>query len=178
MEVFSGPFCDTTGLSSFSDVAALMVFDHQMYMTNLITRTGWEVRAAEYDGRNGRSVDLPSLVRETAQEFVDYLLFVDEAPLLAPIRSSLNEEGSRFAKKFAFHGPHDREGRSLRDLDLQTRLLRYPRSYMIYSDPSTRSPHPQEARSTRGCGRCSQAKLRTRSMPASALPIGERSSRF
>jgi hypothetical protein len=30
-------------------------------------------------------------------------------------------------------GPRDRRGRSLRDLDLTTRLLRYPCSYMIYS---------------------------------------------
>lgn len=31
-------------------------------------------------------------------------------------------------------GPRDRIGRSLRDLDLQERLLRYPFSYMIYSE--------------------------------------------
>jgi hypothetical protein len=30
-------------------------------------------------------------------------------------------------------GPRDHQGRSLRDLDLTHRLLRYPCSYMIYS---------------------------------------------
>jgi hypothetical protein len=49
-----------------SDVAALMVFDHQMHMANLITRIGWDARA-----------DVGRLEDE-AREFVDYLLFVDE----------------------------------------------------------------------------------------------------
>ena len=34
---------------------------------------------------------------------------------------------------FAAQGPADSQGRSLRQLDLQHRLLRYPCSYMIYS---------------------------------------------
>src|SRR5262249_31358655 len=32
-------------LYPYSDVGALMVFDHQMHMMNLITRVGWEARA-------------------------------------------------------------------------------------------------------------------------------------
>jgi len=106
-------------LSPYSDVAALMVFNHQMHMQNLITRTGWETRAAPEDR---------TLLHESAEEFVDYLLFVDEAALPAPI-----SQRSIFAPKFSAQGPRDRKGRSLRDLDLRTRLLRYPCSYMIYS---------------------------------------------
>ena len=98
-----------------SDMAALMVFDHQMHMANLITRIGWETRA----GMGG--------LAESAQEFVDYLLFVDEAP----IRGNLM---GRFAASFGKNVPRDSKGRSLYDLDLQRRLLRYPCSYMIYSD--------------------------------------------
>ncbi len=37
-----------------------------------------------------------------------------------------------FAETFAALGPRDSKGRSLRQLDLQHRLLRYPCSYMIY----------------------------------------------
>ena len=107
-------------LSSYSDVAALMVFSHQMHMQNLITRLGWETLAAP-------TPDSAAL-HEAAEEFVDYLLFIDEASFLAPI-----SRDSPFAAKFAAQGPRDRKGRSLRDLDLKTRLLRYPCSYMIYS---------------------------------------------
>src|ERR1700716_213653 len=38
-------------VSAHSDIAALMVFQHQVHMTNLITRIGWEARLAAYDQR-------------------------------------------------------------------------------------------------------------------------------
>jgi hypothetical protein len=113
-------------LSAHSDIAALLVFDHQMYMTNLITRVGWEVRCALYDKLASRA--FADLLRESANEIVDYLLFIDEAPLPGPVHGT-----SGFAEKFAAQGPFDSRSRSLRQLDLQKRLLRYPCSYMIYT---------------------------------------------
>lgn len=111
-------------LSPYSDAAALLVFDHQMHMMNLITRFAWEVRAAEAD----HSPDLERLLREGARELADYLLFVDEAPLPGKVGGE-----SGFAAKFAAGGPRDSQGRSLRDLDLETRIFKYPCSYMIYT---------------------------------------------
>lgn len=111
-------------LAPYSDVAALMVFAHQARMMNLMTRVGWEVRVAEADHRP----DLEALLRTSAAELVDYLLFVDEAPLPGALRGT-----SGFSERFAALGPRDGRGRSLRQLDLQTRLLRYPCSYMIYA---------------------------------------------
>ena len=67
-------------------------------------------------------------VIDAAREVVDYLLFVDEAPFADAIHGS-----TRFAEKFTAQGPRDRRGRSLRDLDLKRRLMRYPCSYLIYS---------------------------------------------
>jgi len=110
------PSFDTHGyLSPQSDLVALMVFEHQSHMTNLITRLGWETR-------------MGVLTPETVAEFVDYLLFVDEPPLAAAITGA-----SGFAGRFQADGPSDRRGRSLRQLDLERRLFRYPCSYMIYS---------------------------------------------
>ncbi len=40
---------------------------------------------------------------------------------------------STFTETFPKRGPRDKQGRSLRDFDLKTRLFRYPLSYMIYS---------------------------------------------
>ena len=112
-------------VSAHSDIAALMVFGHQGHMTNLITRLGWEARIATYEHRG----DLASgPLRETVNELVDYLLFVDEEPLTAAIKGTAG-----FAEKFAAQGPADSRGRSLRQLDLERRLLRYPCSYMVYS---------------------------------------------
>jgi hypothetical protein len=120
-------------LSPYSDVGALMVFDHQMYMMNLITRVGWEARAAQYDAAHGIRVDIDRILRDSAEELVDYLLFLDEPPLPKPIQSAAALRASPFGKVFTEQGPFDKSGRSLRELDLQSRLLRYPCSYMIYS---------------------------------------------
>ena len=108
-----------------SDVVALLVLAHQAMMTNHMTRLGWEARVAEAKP----SEDARARVREAAQDFVDYLLFIDEEPLRAPVRGT-----SGFAEKFSALGPRDSKGRSLHALDLQTRLLKYPCSYMIYTE--------------------------------------------
>ena len=63
-----------------------------------------------------------------ASELVDYMLFVDEPPLPAPIGGR-----SDFAQRMSAQGPRDRRGRSLRQLDLTRRLMKYPCSYLIYS---------------------------------------------
>ena len=136
---------DTTGyLSTHSDIVALAVFEHQMHLMNLLTRIGWEARVADYakglasappDQRSDVQADLPIPLDDAARELVDYMLFVDEAPLPAPIKGS-----SGFAERFEARGPRDRRGRSLRALDLKTRLVRYRCSYMIYTEAFDRLP--------------------------------------
>lgn len=117
-----GVFDANAYLSPHSDVAALLVLNHQVEVTNLLTRLGWEARIAAHDG-------VPATrVAGIARELVDYLFFVDEAPLPGVVRGA-----SGFAERFSAQGPRDQKGRSLRDLDLKHRLLRYPCSYMIYS---------------------------------------------
>jgi hypothetical protein len=119
----SGKF-DTTGyLSPYSDVTALLVLNHQVHMTNLLTRLGWEARIAAHQG-----APVETRVRETARELVDYLLFIDEAPLPGSVSGA-----SGFADQFAAGGPRDKKGRSLRQLDLERRLFQYPCSYMVYT---------------------------------------------
>ena len=124
---------DTKGyLSPHSDLVALLAIEHQATMLNLITRIGWEARIGRQE--SGRSIE------EAAEELVDYLLFVDEAPLPGPIAGT-----TAFAATFEAQGPRDRRGRSLRDLDLQGRLLKYPCSYLIYSAPFDGMPAAAKA---------------------------------
>jgi hypothetical protein len=110
---------------SSSDIVALMVFDHQGRAMNLLTRLGWETRLAAAEGEPDFS---RGVLAEAMQATVDYLLFVDEARLPAPAAGV-----SPFVRVFAEAGRRDRAGRSLRDLDLQTRLFKYRCSYMIDS---------------------------------------------
>ena len=63
-----------------------------------------------------------------AAEVVDYMLFVDEAPLPEPVAGR-----SGFAERMSAAGPRDRQGRSLYELDLTRRLMKYPCSYLVYS---------------------------------------------
>ena len=113
-------------LSAQSDIVALMTLEHQTRMTNLIIRAGWEARIAASSASDPAAkaqleTDLESLVM--------YMLFVDEATLHGPVVGV-----STFTRTFPQRGPRDRQGRSLRDFDLQKRLFRYPLSYMIYSE--------------------------------------------
>lgn len=91
-----------------SDIVALLVFGHQMRVMTLISRA-----------LSGNSID----------ELADAMLFEGESPLPAKVEGT-----SGYAEKFTALGPRDQKGRSLRDLDLNRRLMRYPCSYMIYSD--------------------------------------------
>jgi hypothetical protein len=108
-----------------SDLVALMVFDHQGRAMNLLTRLGWETRvAAAYGSPDFSKGEL----REVLKATIDYLSLAGEATLAGPVHGV-----STFEKTFAQQGPRDRAGRSLRELDLQTRLFKYRCSYMIYS---------------------------------------------
>jgi hypothetical protein len=125
LQTLAAKFDTSEYLSPYSDIVALMVFDHQMRMNNLLTRVGWEARYAADEHRK----DQAAHVRDAVNELVDYLLFIDEVPLQRPV-----EGASGFAEKFSAQGPHDGKGRSLRQLDLKRRLMRYPCSYMIYTE--------------------------------------------
>ena len=133
LETLDGVFDTKAYLSPYSDVVALMVFEHQMHMMNLLTRVGWNVRLAQYQEETnpswGNRRDEERVVRDSARELVDYMLFIDEQPLAGEVKGT-----SGFAEEFSARGPLDSKGRSLRQFDLEHRLMRFPCSYMIYSD--------------------------------------------
>jgi len=119
----AGRFDSDPYLTPHSDAVALLVLAHQSEVHNLITRAGYEAARALAVNDNMTAVET------VAERLVRALLFVNAAPLTAPVAGT-----SSFAKEFASEGPRDRRGRSLRELDLKTRLFRYPLSYLIYSD--------------------------------------------
>ena len=125
----SGAFDTNAYLTPHSDVVALMVLNHQVHMTNLLTRLGWEARILAGVPARATTGGPPPPLLDLVRDFVDYLLFVDEAPLPSPVKGA-----SPFAQEFASKGPRDSRGRSLRDFDLTHRLLRYPCSFMVYSE--------------------------------------------
>ena len=130
-------------LAPGSDIVALMVLEHQTQMTNHLTRLAWLARlaaagtpteaaadtaAAPGRGRVASGAATRRALDDWVEETVAYLLFAGEAALAEPIAGV-----STFTATFPRRGPQDTRGRSLRDLDLRTRLFRYPLSYLIYS---------------------------------------------
>jgi hypothetical protein len=117
-----------------SDIAAHLVFTHQTSMTNLLTRAGWQARVADpalhppFIAAPGEEERIALMMTGVAREVVDHLLFIDEAPLAGRVRSQ-----SGFAERFSATGPRDRQGRSLHELDLNRRVMKYPCSYLIHS---------------------------------------------
>src|ERR1043165_8485638 len=110
-----------------------MVLEHQTHMHNFITRLNYETTTQLQQYGHVR------YLKNTAESFLKYLLFAEETRLTAPIRGS-----AEFASDFTSRGPRDSRGRSLRDFDLQTRLFKYPCSYLIYSDGFNALPAPMK----------------------------------
>ncbi|MEO8098554.1 MAG: hypothetical protein ABI811_12700 [Acidobacteriota bacterium] len=108
-----------------SDLVALMTLEHQNRMTSYFTRINWEARIAEQEGK---MTEFEPRLDFLTDEMVAYMLFENEARMYDPMSGV-----STFAKTFPARGPRDKKGRSLRDFDLQTRVFRYPLSYMIYN---------------------------------------------
>lgn len=125
-------------LSPHSDIVALMVLEHQTFTHNRLTKANFAARQAlHYEATMNRALGNPAGTRldstrrrieSAGDELVDALLMVGEAKLTAPISGT-----SGYAETFARSGLRDAQGRSLRDLDLAGRLLKYPCSYLIYS---------------------------------------------
>ena len=146
----SGRFHAESYLSGHSDIVALMVLEHQVLVHNRIARAAFTAREAlHYEKalnealQNAPGTRLESTTRRiqsAADRLVEALLFCGEAPLSAPLSGT-----SGFAEQFQMVGPRDVRGRSLRDLDLQTRMFRYPCSYLIHSQAFRELPEEMRA---------------------------------
>jgi len=139
MKSLAGYFDTNAYLTDQSDIVALLVLEHQAFVHNLITRANYKIRSVMT--RDGAvSAALPrawadvtprdqAQIKVTIEPLLRALFFADAAPFEDRIHG-----GSGFAARVSALGPQDHQGRSLRQLDLDRRLLRYPLSYLIYSE--------------------------------------------
>ena len=137
----------TRYLSPHSDLVALLVLQHQVSLHNLLTSINHRARQRLYwatigsGAENGDSDTLSAedlaYLDQIAEEAVDGLLMVGRLELHDRMIGS-----SRFAGEFSSRGPFDSSQRSLRELDLQRSLFRFPCSYLIYSDSFDAIPDP------------------------------------
>jgi len=131
----AGVFDTTMYLHGQSDAVALMVLTHQTVVHNLIMSAHEAAREAIVEAEIGAtrydSLQAPVTprLRGAVDNLVRALLFVKEARLAKPLTGTTS-----FTRDFARHAVRDARGRSLRDFDLESRLFRYPCSFLIHSE--------------------------------------------
>jgi hypothetical protein len=128
-------------LEPTSDVVALMTLEHQTRMTNLMIRTAWDARVELLRGKGKLDTAGTAKVDGDVETLVKYMTFADELRLYEPVKGV-----STFTQTFPQRGPRDKQGRSLRDFDLETRMFKYPLSYMIYSETFDAMPETVRSR--------------------------------
>ena len=134
-------------LTPHSDIVALMILEHQALVHNRIAKASFDTRQAlAYDEMLNKTLENPAgtqlesttrRIKSTGDRVVDALLLVNEAPLSQPMAGT-----SGYAEAFAGTGPRDSKGRSLRDLDMATRMFKYPCSFLIYTETFDSLPKP------------------------------------
>jgi len=136
-----GKFFDTSPYPrKTSDIVALMVLEHQTSTQNVLTKANQSsLRAMHMQKSLQKELGEPVLDEPTgtarriidhcAEDVVDALLFKGEAALPDGGIEGISEFQTAFEK----NAPHTADGRSLKDLQLLTRLFKYRCSYMIYS---------------------------------------------
>lgn len=138
VETVSERFNPEGYLTPHSDLVALTVLAHQAHGHNVLTKASFDARTALHrEAALNRELNEPeghrwpstnTVLDAAAAALVECFLMCDEAKLETPIAGT-----TAFAAEFAAAGRKDPQGRSLRDLDLQTRLFRHPCSFLIYT---------------------------------------------
>lgn len=134
-------------LRTTSDIVALMVLEHQCRVQNLIAAASMNHRRVHWleksldpsrdpdQGGAGRQADA------AAVKIVDALLFTREAN---PGDGGI-EGDPAFQEAFGRRFPKTREGRSLADFQLHTRLFKHRCSFMVYSKTFAAMPKRLES---------------------------------
>jgi len=128
-----------TPLEPTSDIVALMLLEHQSQFHNHVTYASYTAQQAlHYQESMNKLLEKPEGFRSettkrrlqgAAEKLVQYLFFVDEFELTSPVKGN-----SSFQKEFESRGARSSSGDSLRDLDLQTSLLKNQCSYLVYTE--------------------------------------------
>lgn len=144
LPTLEGLFDTTPYPTPTSDIVALMVLEHQLTVQNQLTYILFKAPAVLQRNQVEASADmawadLPEkgqrALRRMLDNMVKALLFSDAMTLTDRV-----EGLETFRSSFVARGPGDEQGRSLRDLDLETRVFRYPLSYLIYTSDFTALP--------------------------------------
>jgi hypothetical protein len=138
-----------------SDILPHLLLEHQVGFVNRAVQAAYRVRFLER--RNAGHLEaVASEIDALARGLVRYLLFADEVPL--PFGGI--EGDARYKSDFRALHRMPRDGDSLRDFDLRTRLFTYRCSYMIDSPSYAGLPAALKSRVEKLLGRALDAGAR------------------
>ena len=112
-----------------SDILAHLLHEHQVGFVNRVVQAGYRARTALFHGKGQLTTAQSEEMEEQAQIITRYLLFADEATLPA---GGIKPD-PKYKADFLLNRRMSPDGKSLKDLDLATRLFKYRCSYMIYN---------------------------------------------
>lgn len=112
-----------------SDILPHLLLEHQSGFVNRTIEAHYRARSYLHEGNGRLSPEQADEMNRQARLITRYLLFADEAPL--PKGGIEGDLG--FVEQFLAARKTDSMNRSLKDLNLDNRLLKYRCSYMIYS---------------------------------------------
>jgi hypothetical protein len=122
-----------------SDILPQLIHEHQAGFVNRVLQAGYAARTMLHESGGTAMSEASRAKLETfVREIVRYILFADEASLPA----TGMEGDAAFVEDFRRDRRADKNGASLKDLDLRTRMFRYRCSYMIYNPLLQALPAP------------------------------------
>lgn len=119
-----------------SDILPHLILEHQAGFVNRAVEAAYRTRTALHTSAGKLTADQTRELDEQADTLVRYLLFTDEPAL--PTGGVTGD--AAYTRDFLAARHADAHGKSLRDLDLRTRLFQHRCSYMIYSPSFTGLP--------------------------------------
>jgi len=129
-------------LTATSDILPQLLHEHQAGFVNRVVEASYRARTALHASKGELSPAQTVELDEQAAIVTRYLLFADEVPLP---QGGL-EGDSTYKADFLRTRRATRDGISLKDFDLQTRLFKHRCSYMIYSPVFTGLPGQMKER--------------------------------
>ena len=125
-------------LTDTSDIQALMAMEHQVKMHNIFTSTKFRSMHALHNekvinealGETGRRDLTKRILSNAANEILEYMLFENELSI-----KGMEIRGKKeFNKAFSYTAPKTKDGKSLSELTFENSMVKYPCSWLIYSD--------------------------------------------
>lgn len=126
-------------LAQTSDIQSLMLLEHQVKMHNILTATKFRTLHALHSEKvinevlheSGRREQTERILQNAATEILDYLLFESEVELNEGEISG----DAAFQRDFTdFFAPKEPGGKALSELSFESKMTKYPCSWLIYSD--------------------------------------------